>query len=837
MFTFQKGIVRTSVRQLVEFLLREGDIHNQGSLVADLEIMQAGSRIHRKIQKEQKITYQAEVPLKMEWEQEGYRLVLEGRADGIDYTAYGTYLADEQISLDDFLLGQQISEHNMEEKLYYIDEIKGMYQNVMEFKEAKKLHLAQASCYAAIYLMQKNLSSIGIQITYCNMETNEIKRFRQIYGREQITEWFMSLIDSYKMWADVYVKARIQRQKSIEELVFPFDYRDGQKKLIAMIYHSISKKEKVFFQAPTGIGKTISSIYPALKTMAQDKADRISYLTAKTITRTVAEDTLQLLSKQGLTIKACTMTAKEKICPNEVFECNPVVCSRAKGHYDRINQALFAMFSEEDTMTRDTFLDYSERYMVCPYELAWEMAVFADFVICDYNYVFDPHVNRVSVQQDSKGRNQILLIDEAHNLVERAREMYSASLSEEELKMIGKYLPKEEKQLSKKLISCKRKMNTMKKLFEESIYSEESTQPQKKAWYDANPYIEMEEVDGLYFPLFRFLEALLEYITDHPSLEHRDEITELFFRMRHFMLMLESMTEGYRTFGMWTEGGFTIKLFCIDPSLQIKEILDKNMSAIFFSATLLPMPYYRNLLYGPGAEAYAIASPFNPRHRLICMASDVTSRYNKRNEQEYRKIVEYISKSVTAKKGNYMVFFPSYEMMEKTYDLIFGSKMEEMADILMQKPMMEEAEKEDYLSQFYKEREKSLVAFCVLGSIFSEGIDLSGDCLIGVLIVGTGLPKVCQERDMIRDYFESHDRKGYDYAYRYPGMNKVLQAAGRVIRSVTDRGIITLLDERFLWKENQYLLPEDWDQFYEVNLQNYSDVLKTFWKDTLENDE
>lgn len=792
-FTYQNGKVKTSVRQLVEFLLRQGDIYSQGTLVADVELMQAGSRIHRKIQKEQKITYHAEVPLKIEWQQEDYLLILEGRADGIDHDEEG----------------------------YYIDEIKGMMQNVLEFEEAKPLHLAQAKCYAAIYMKEKGLDQIGVQITYCNMETEEIKRFRVRYTSEELDEWFSSLMDSYKIWADYYVNNHKKRQESIEGLRFPFDYREGQKKLIAMVYHSIRQKKKTFFQAPTGVGKTISTIYPSLKCFLKEGAEKICYLTAKTITRTVAEDTLQILRQQGMRLKAVTITAKEKMCVNDVFECNPSVCSRAEGHYDRINAAIYELFTEEDTFLRETILNFAEKYQVCPYELSFEIATFCDFVICDYNYVFDPHVNRATLHDDASAGKTILLVDEVHNLVERAREMYSAEWMEEDIKRLKKLLPSTEKKLQRKLNDCKKAMKKLKDQFLEVKLSQG----------DEDTFLEMEEADALYFPLVRFAETLLEYLMDHPVFLDREEVVEHFFRLRHFTYIMESMTTGYRIYGIWSHQGFLIRLFCIDPSAQLKDIMDQKMATILFSATLLPMPYYRNLLYGEAAEAFAISSPFDSKKRLLCITNDVTSRYTRRGEEEYRKILAYVEESVRVKKGNYMVFFPSYEMMEATFQLLHEGKILQYADVILQESMMEEKKKEEFLEHFQENREKSLVGFCVLGSIFSEGIDLSGDRLIGVFIVGTGLPKVCVERNMIRGYFDSHEKKGYDYAYRYPGMNKVLQAAGRVIRSTEDVGLIVLMDERFLWKENQYLLPDDWDRYYEVSRFNYGQIVEKFWQE------
>ena len=831
MFTYQKGIIRTSVRRMVEFLLRSGDIRTEGAFVSDVEAMQAGSRIHRKIQKQQNTSYQAEIPLKMNWREEGYEFVLEGRADGLDHVKAGLFTDRDQMTLETWMERQSSDSIDEEKEIVYIDEIKGVYQNIQEMKEAKALHLAQARCYAAMYMIENHLELIGVQITYCNMETEHIRRFHHIYEKNELETWFLDLIDRCKMWAGLYVKNRNLRQTSITDLVFPFSYRTGQKKMIAMVYQSIVRRQKVFFQAPTGVGKTISTIYPSLKSFIHEDTDKIYYLTAKTITRTVAEDTLQLLKKQGLRLKSVTLTAREKICPWEVCQCDPEVCPYAKGHYDRINGALYELLLQEDSLTRERILSFSEDYEVCPYQLAFEAAAFADFVICDYNYVFDPHVNRNRLQAEETGRANILLIDEAHNLVERARTMYSADLSESDLSKLRKLIPSYEKKLRRKLDRCRRRISIMKKHFLQGQMEEEYSDIGEKRAEDRwnKDYEELEDVDGLYLPLMNFLEEFQEYLQDHPVLEQREEMVDAFFLMRHFLGIMETMTEGYRYFAMWTKAGYTVRLFCIDPSAQLKSILDQNKASIFFSATLLPMPYYRNLLYGEEAEAYAIESPYDDRKRMICIAQDVTSRYTRRNESEYEKIIRYIQRNLKAKAGHYMVFFPSYEMMEQVYQQLILSSEEKEAEYILQESGMGEEEREEFLARFAQSTDQSLVGFCVLGSIFSEGIDLSGDKLIGVLIVGTGLPKVGMERDMIRGYFDRHDRKGYDYAYRYPGMNKVLQAAGRVIRSMEDVGVITLLDERFLWRENQYLLPTDWKSYYEVNLNNYTAVLDAFW--------
>lgn len=783
MLTYQKNTVRTSVRKLVEFLLRTGDISTGSSLTADVEAMQEGSRLHRKIQRAQKASYQSEVPLKMCWPQEEYMLVLEGRADGID----------------------TVEENG--EKITLIDEIKGVYQDVNQKEEADPLHLAQAKCYACMYGKEKGITKVLVQITYCNIETEEVKKIKEHFSMNELEEWFQGLIDQYKMWADNYVEMRKKRKESIAGLKFPFRYRPGQKKLAAMVYQSIRTGEHVFLQAPTGVGKTISMLYPALKAVNEEYGERIFYLTAKTITRTVAEQTITLLRKQGLRLRTVTLTAKEKICPNEQTDCNPETCARACGHYDRINAATYALLNEQENVRREHILDYSERYQVCPYALSFEAAQWADCLICDYNYIFDPHMKQTGLFADKKG--SLLLIDEAHNLLDRAREMYSASLCKKDFLKMKKIFQHRHRGIAKKLQRCNAELLKMKKEGENLSLT----------------------VDRLYYPLFWLLTPLGDYLKEHPEMKEREEVVNFYFQIRHFFMMLETMEQGYEVYGEAEKNHFMVRLYCVDPSSRLKEYLDQCRLGIFFSATLLPVQYYKQLLGGNQAmDAFSISSPFDPERKLLAIAQDVTSRYKQRGPLLYEKIVRYLEKTLSVKSGNYIIFFPSYEMMEQVYALANQSNLAVVSEMICQETGMEERSREEFLEAFSAERKNSLLGFCVLGSIFSEGIDLTGNRLIGVFIVGTGIPQICKEREIMKTYFDRQGKKGYDYAYRYPGMNKVLQAAGRVIRTAEDVGAIVLLDDRFLRRENQILLPEDWDSYYEVNLYNYQRVLEQFWE-------
>ncbi len=779
MLSYQNGIVKTSVRRLVEFVLRQGNIETSSAAFSqDTEVMQAGSRIHRKIQKSQDVSYRAEVSLKMEWDERDYHLLIEGRADGI---------AKKQ-------------------DLYYIDEIKGMMRDITELTEAEPLHLSQAKCYAYMFAKQEGLEKIGVQITYCNLESEEINRIWYQYTIEELEQWFEKIRIELKKWSDFYVMHRKERKKSLKELKFPFEYRDGQKKLSALVYRAIQKKQQIFLQAPTGVGKTISTVYPSLKAMGEEEAERIFYLTAKTITRTVANDTLLLLKEQNLAIKSITITAKEKICPNETFECDPDQCEMARGHFDRINEALYDLLKNETIADRETILHYASKYRVCPYELSFEAAAWDDFIICDYNYVFDPTVSRGDLVENTK---QIYLIDEAHNLLDRAREMYSAKISLHSFLQMKKWM-KGKRTLQRRLNSCKKVLEQWRQSMEQE-------------------HMIRESVDELYFPLLRLCNELSDYFKDHPIEENREEILEVYFSWRFFVQCMETMDEGYEIYEESENGDYWVKLFCINPANQLRDKIGQGNTAVFFSATLLPITYYKKLLSDESARAYAVPSPFPVENCLRVIANDVTSRYRARGQQTYEKIVNYLEKTIEIKSGNYMIFFPSYEMMEATFPIFEKSTLALFCDVIVQNSEMSEHEREEFLNEFREDREKSMIAFCVLGSIFAEGIDLTGERLTGVFIVGTGLPGLSYEREVISQYFDRTEEKGYDYAYRYPGIHKVLQAAGRVIRTADDVGMIVLMDDRFLWRENLNLLSDDWNQYYETNFSQYETILKHFW--------
>lgn len=909
------GEIRVSVRNLVEFILRNGDIDNRHQVLVE-NAMQEGSRIHRMIQKRMGADYQAEVSMSYIRPTENYVLVVEGRADGI---------------IDN-------------DRECVIDEIKGTYRELSHMKEPMPLHVAQAKCYAYMYGIKKGYEGheeIRIRMTYCNIETEELRYFYEDYFFGELSTWFEELIAAYRKWADYSWEWRRLRQESIERLEFPFPYREGQRELVADVYRTIYHKRKLFLEAPTGVGKTISTVFPSVKAMGKGMGEKIFYLTAKTITRTVAEDAFEILRSKGLRFKSVILTAKEKICFMENTECNPEYCPFAKGHYDRINDAVFALLNGEESFTREKIEAYAKEYQVCPFEMCLDMSLFADGIIGDYNYLFDPHVYLKRFFGDGSDGNYLFLIDEAHNLLERGREMYSASLIKEnflELKReikqtvvselssessksrkntgVEGQMTLEMTEMSDDMTVSETVSESMSKRMSKSVsvskslsealaeskalsktLSEAKSASKSEASYDDTVYFSgkgkkkrhpdgkstlvregygellmqqlencnkellelkrecedyrlVDSIDSFVNRLLRLYSTIGDYLEEKEEgkLPVREQILDFYFEISHFLDIYERLDEHYVKYTQLGEDGtFLLKLFCVNPRENLKECMLRGRSAILFSATFLPIQYYKELLGGEANdyEVYA-KSIFNVEKRALFIASDVTSKYTRRSEEEYRNIAQYIDEVVKNRQGNYMVFCPSYSFLRAVYDRYMECFADEGKECILQQDYMSEDDREEFLNRFRgnedcdlqemidmeieeDEEERTLIGFCVLGGIFGEGIDLKNDSLIGAIIVGTGLPQVCCEREILKGYFDEHGENGFDYAYRYPGMNKVLQAAGRVIRTAEDVGVIALLDERFLQYTYRRMFPREWENFETVSLKTIAKRVERFW--------
>ena len=855
------GELRVSVRRLVEFLLREGDIdnHHQGG---SENAMQEGSRIHRMLQKRMGSDYKAEVSLKGIFPADGYQLIVEGRADGV---------------LD------------VPEKLM-IDEIKGTYRDLNHLKRPVAVHVAQAKCYAYLYALTHKRDVVQVRMTYCNLETEDVRYFYEEHAFEELEKWFLDLLKEYQKWSDFTWKWRGIRQTALEELEFPFSYRDGQRDLVAYVYQTIYHKKKLFIEAPTGVGKTISTIFPTMKAMSKNMGDKFFYLTAKTIARTVADDTIELLRGKGLRFKSIVLTAKEKICFQEKTECNPEHCPYAKGHYDRINDCIYDMITHEDRFSREVIEAYAEKHQVCPFELSLDVSLFADGIVCDYNYLFDPHVYLKRFFESGSG-NYVFLIDEAHNLLERGREMYSAELVKEDFLALKRavqeaVLLEEEKAAEEtkrseaktednvqmtlqvegldldsepsKKVGKKGKKKKSKSIFIREGYAEKIIYHLEKCnkelllfKRECENAMVVDEIDGFVNALQRLYNCLSDYLEEQEeeTLPIRESLLDFYFDVAHFLETTERLDEHYVKYVQLREDGtFLLKLFCVNPSENLKECMLRGRSSILFSATLLPIQYYKSLLGGEKEdyEVYA-KSVFDNEKRALFIANDVTTKYTRRSREEFFNIARYINAVVSSRAGNYMVFCPSHAFLQNLYEVFTAEFSVEGRECILQKELMTEEEKELFLQRFQGnedldfgsliqmeveedlEEPETLVGFCVLGGIFSEGIDLKNDSLIGAVIVGTGLPQVGFEKELLKAYFDDQGEDGFDYAYRYPGMNKVLQAAGRVIRTQEDVGVIALLDERFLQASYRKMFPREWERNEVVNVERLETLLERFW--------
>lgn len=752
---------KISVRPLVEYVFRQGSIDSRFHPSSS---MTDGTRAHQKIQKTYRECDQKEVPLKTSVKHKSLLFHIEGRCDGIIALPEGKMMIDE------------------------IKSTSGSLEGISE--DSHPVHWAQAICYAFMFAKEKQLDQITVQLTYYQIAEEEIKQFKKTFLFDELEKFLGNIIEIYYPFAKLIINHRTLSIQSIKNINFPFDsFRQGQKKLAASVYASIRDDKELYVNAPTGVGKTISTLFPSIKAMGEGMVKRIFYLTAKTITRQAAEESLSLMIKKGLVLKAVTITAKEKVCFNDQTVCQKDLCPFADGYYDKVNSAILDIYEHENLMDRMTIEKYARKHSICPFEFSLDLAYIADVIICDYNYVFDPRVYLKRIADEQK-KWSILLIDEAHNLIDRARGMFSAHLVKSAFLLIKKAY----KGRNKPIYECSKKINQY------------FIDLRKKANKRGECIL-----DGLPDALINHLEEFIEYAEGELAAGGNDSVLlDVYFSSLAFVKISKFYNDRYVTFAELDRNDVNLKLYCIDPSELLSKMGKGYKSKIYFSATLRPIDYFKEML---GAEEtayqFAIPSPFSSSQSEIFI-SPISTRYRDR-ERSISPISTIIRDLVSERPGNYFIFFPSYQYMKDVYELFV--KENPFMDTIIQLGQMAEDERESFLKQFRTDREKPLIGFAVMGGIFSEGVDLKGDRLKGVVVVGTGLPQICLERNIIMDYFSSQGKNGYDYSYIYPGFNKVLQAGGRLIRSEQDTGTIVLIDDRFLEKRYLNLLPTEWKDF------------------------
>lgn len=753
-------IIKESVRGIVEYILKEGSLDDRHvSRTRAIE----GTIAHGKLQGDnEKVysNYQKEVWMECELNYDDILLILEGRADGI------------------------IKENNQ----VIVEEIKSTYRDLIYIEEDYNLlHWAQSKFYGYIYCKDNCLDKVAIRLSYYNINTDEVKSFQKDFLFEELSKFVFSVADEYIELIRLKENFKIERNKSIYEMKFPFSsYRKGQRELAINCYNSIKEECILFAQAPTGIGKTISTIFPAVKSLGEDRGQRIVYLTSKTITRVVAEEAYSRLISKGLKFRLITITAKEKACINSKVKCNPDECIYAVDYLSKVNSVIKEILKDECIFTRDTIENYSKSYTICPFELALDLSLWCDGIICDYNYAFDPRARLKRIFEEDNSKN-IILIDEAHNLVNRGRDMYSGEIFKSKVLNVSRISKGKAPKVYKAINSINKELIEIRRELEEKNVN---------SLYGNMKHKELIKLLRL------FIAEADEYLIKSKGTDGYEEVLDFYYEARAFISLSELYTEQYTTILKKEKNEFIIKIFCIDPSKNINDIIKKSYSTIIFSATLSPMKYYIDLL-GGNEESYRVklGSPFK-KENLSTYVYPLDMRYVNRYKN-IDKLCYAIKQFISEEKGNYIIFLPSFEYLKKVYMRYVEIYGEE--NTIVQGESLSEKDKEDFLCNFIVGA--NITAFSVIGGMFSEGVDLPGEKLIGSVIVGVGFPMVSIENDIIREYFGNN---GFDYAYVYPGINKVLQSAGRVIRRETDKGRVLLIDSRYNQIKYKSMLPQEW---------------------------
>jgi len=775
-----KKMLKIAVRDLVSHVLRSGDLVFE--FLSSARPVTA-IRIHQKIQQSRPENYTAEVAVSHQIETELSILTIGGRIDGI-------YIDSDRV---------------------LIEEIKATSRNLDHFAHHQDpIHWGQVKSYAYIYARDQNLREIYTQLTYCQMDTGEIRKFKQHFTMAELESFFQPLVADYLQWAETIVSWELLRDESIRKLQFPYsNYRPGQRKMAVGVYRTIKNGSQLMVQAATGIGKTMAAIFPAIKAIAEGLSTKVFYLTARTTGRIAAEKALDELRKKQLTLKSLTITAKDKICFKPDSACNPEECEFARGHFDRVNGALKDIFNQ-DAFTRQAVEQIARSHQICPFEFSLELSLWADCIICDYNYAFDPRVflRRFFLEQIG---NYTFLIDEAHNMVDRSREMFSAEIFKQPVLDVRRAIRNKLPEAYKSLGKINSWMVRIRKKFDE--YG--------PAYYEKEPPEEL-------FPLLRRFLAITErWLSRNTKAPFREQLLDLFFAISGFMRVAELYDESYATCFLRIKKDLKLRLFCIDPSIQLENALNRCKAAVFFSATMTPIVYFKKIL-GCNADAahLMLPSPFPGKNLTLFVADNISTLYRHR-ERTKQQVWRAICILINQKKGNYLIFFPSYEYMMMVLES-FESDCPG-TEIILQTPGMSEPERDQFLNRFGRENSQSLVGFAVMGGIFGEGIDLVGERLSGAVVVGVGLPGISLERELIRNYFADTHNAGFEYAYQYPGINRVLQAAGRVIRTETDRGVVLLIDQRYATYRYRSLFPAEWDPVRLQNQDQFTEDLQKFW--------
>ena len=804
-YCVDRAAVEVSVGELCRLALMNGDL-DRGLFRAGAWRLREGSSLHTMLQESAGPEYRAEVPLSHSTQFDGLTYTVSGRADGVIERRDGSRLC--------------------------VEEIKSV-RGGMFYMPPPEVYLAQLYCYAHFLCAARGLSQIDTCLTYIHADNHQLRRMERTMRADELAFYFEGLLRRIAPRARLCVERKQDIPDTLRSLPFPYPtLREGQEELIHTCRRAIRTGRRLFAQAPTGIGKTMSALYPAVRALGDGLCDKIFYLTAKASTSAEAFRAARRLHESGARMRTVTLTAKEQICLCPAVReegrklsdcCNSIDCPYAAGYYDRVQNAIDDLLSQAHGYSRALIVETAKRHRVCPYELSLDISELCELIICDYNYVFDPAVSlrRYFGFEAPTDQKYVFLIDEAHNLPDRARDIYSATLARSLFEQVYAVLPAQEElnEVFEELILT---MRGFKRLCRETLTKD--SEGQESGYYLTRPPIPQlaERVNRLY-------EACSDWLRRNRQHPLRPEVERASDAARDFLAVAEVYDERFLTYVEVIGNESTAKLYCLDPSHLLDLAMRRARSSILFSATLTPTDYFADVLGGgKGALQLSLPSPYDPARLCLAAVDGVSTRYEDR-DKSIKKIVSCIAATVSQQVGNYIVYFPSYSYMEQVRDAF--AKKYPSVPLIVQERNMSARRRESFLSQFADDGKHLRVGFCVLGGSFSEGVDLPGRRLIGTIIVGVGLPGLSNERNILKEYFDGRCERGYDYAYTYPGMNRVLQAAGRVIRREEDEGVVVLIDDRYNTPTYQMLFPASWMHLqYAGNAISLAELVKNFWK-------
>jgi DNA excision repair protein ERCC-2 len=752
--------IAVAVADLARFCHRRGDIDHRFTPSPTGEQGVAG---HQRLYRRRPAGYASEFPVEYVHIEGDLRMKLRGRADGY-HAGHG-----------------------------YVEEIKTCRVDPRHIPEAvSRSHLAQARLYAALIASEQELDALEVRLTWFNIDTGQETSLEERRSRAELDGFLAATLATFSRWLRRLAELRSRRDANLAVLSFPHgDFRRGQRELAELTYKCIDQGGQLLLEAPTGIGKTAAVLYPALKALATGKHDRLVFVTARTVGRRAAEDTLALFAESAYCGNALSLTARDRVCLSPGSACHGDDCPYARGYYEKLPAAMSAAL-DTPLLRRQEVELIAREHAVCPYQLALDLMPWMDVVIADIHYVYSLTPSVGALMEGQRQRWAILL-DEAHNLPDRARGMFSAELAKSAVMQARRTV---DAPVRRALDKVNRQLLAL----------------QREDWSEDDFDSRDLQPGDLLAALQGFSAAISERLAVEPAyLQRRQELLDFYFEVLQFLRVADHWDKDFRLELSRGAGrqSLRVRLNCLDPARLLAQGHARGHAVAAFSATLSPLEWSRDCLgLAENAVCHRALSPFRPEQLEVSIAVDIDTRYRQR-QSSLPVLARTLTAWLAAVPGNCIVYFPAYRYLQDCTSLLAEAGLETLQrQTWVQRPGLDEAGREELLQLLSQRR--NVAAFCILGGVFGEGIDLPGDQLSSIVVVGVGMPQVNRRTRQLQDWYQQRYGRGFEYAYIYPGMQKVDQALGRVVRCTRDRGWALLIDPRYALPPYRQLLPPWW---------------------------